>query len=122
MADRDATRAFDAIRKLGVSPDQSVTLLRERIHPASSPDPKLLAQLLADLENGGVELRWQAESELEKSWAIWPSLRLRKALEGDPPLILRKPRRATAGQAPRADCQEQMRDAARLVELLELYG
>ena len=89
LAGKDATRAFDAIRKLSASPDQAVALIQERVRPASSPDPKRLAQLLADLENGRVELRRQAESELEGLGDLAEPA-LRKALDGEPPLVLRR--------------------------------
>ncbi len=59
------------------------------MRPASSPDPKRLAQLLADLENGRVELRRQAESELEGLGDLAEPA-LRKALDGEPPLVLRQ--------------------------------
>ena len=35
LAGEDATRAFDAIRKLSASPDQAVALIQERVCPAS---------------------------------------------------------------------------------------
>ena len=59
------------------------------MRPASPPDPKRLAQLLADLDNGRVESRRQAESELEGLGDLAEPA-LRKALEGDPPLVLRQ--------------------------------
>ncbi len=87
--------------------------------PAASPDPKHLAQLLADLENGRVGLRRQAESELEGLGDLAEPA-LRKALDGEPPLVLRQAHRATAGQA-FVPTHGQMREL-RAVELLELVG
>jgi hypothetical protein len=119
IAGEDGTRAFDAIRKLSASPDQAVALIQERVRPASSPDPKHLAQLLADLENGRFELRRQAESELEElSDLAEPALR--KALEGAPPLVLRKRMERLLDKLS-VPTRGQMRDL-RAVELLELLG
>ncbi len=61
LASKDATRAFDALRKLSASSDQAITLIQERVRAAASPDSKRLAQLMADLDNGRGELRRQAE-------------------------------------------------------------
>ena len=57
LASKDATRAFDALRKLSTSSVEAVTLIEEHVRPAASPDSKHLAQLMADLDNGRVELR-----------------------------------------------------------------
>jgi WD40 repeat protein len=119
LAAKDATRAFDAVRKLYASPDQAVARIRERVCPASRPDPKRLAQLLADLENGRVELRRQAESELERLGDLAEPT-LRKALDGEPPLILRK-RIERLLEKLFVPTPVQMRDL-RAVELLELIG
>ena len=48
-----------------------------------------MAQLLAELENGRFELRRQAESELEGLGELAQPV-LRKALDGEPSLVLRK--------------------------------
>ncbi len=96
-----------------------MSLIQQRVRPASSPDPRRLAQLLADLENGRVELRRQAESELEGLGDLAEPA-LRKALDGDPPLVLRQrvERLLDKLLVPTAG---QMRDL-RAVELLELIG
>ena len=119
LAGEDATRAFDAVRKLSASPDQAVALIRERVCPASSPDPKRLAQLLADLENGLVELRRHAESELEGLGDLAEPA-LRKALDGEPPLVLRK-RMERLLKKLYVPTPTQLRDL-RAVELLELVS
>ncbi len=89
------------------------------MRPAASPDSKRLAQLLADLDNRRVELRRQAESELEGLGDLAEPA-LRKALEGDPPLVLRRrvERLLDKLVMPTA---EQTRNL-RAVELLELMG
>jgi RNA polymerase sigma factor (sigma-70 family) len=119
LAGKDATRAFDALRKLSTSPEQAVTRIRERVHPAAAPDPKRLAQLLADLDSGRVASRRQAESELEGLGDLAEPA-LHKALEGDPPLVLRRrvERLLDKLDMPTADQTRNLR----AVELLELMG
>jgi RNA polymerase sigma factor (sigma-70 family) len=121
LASKDATAAFDALRKLGASPNQAVALIKDRVRPASPPDPKRLAQLLADLGSDRFELRRQAESELQGLNELAEPA-LRKALADDPPLDLRKRlerlRDRLSGTLPSA---EQMREL-RATELLELIG
>jgi RNA polymerase sigma factor (sigma-70 family) len=121
LASKDAARAFDALCKLRASPEQAVPLLKGRLRPAAPPDAKRLARLLADLQSDRFERRRQAESELEALGELAEPA-LRKALNDDPPLDLRKRLERLldelGGKMPPA---EQMRDL-RAVELLELIG
>jgi hypothetical protein len=121
LAGKDAARAFEAIRKLSASPDQAVTLLKDCVRPATPPDPKRLAHLLADLDSDRFELRRQAQSDLEGLGELAEPA-LRQALAGDPPLDLRQRLERLldrlSGQVPPAG---QLRDL-RAVELLELLG
>ena len=119
LAGKDATRAFDALRKLSASPEQAVTRIRERVRPAAAPDPKRLAQLPADLDSGQVASRRQAESELEGLGDLAEPA-LRKALEGDPPLVLRRRVERLLDKL-NMSTAEQTRDL-RAVELLEWMG
>jgi hypothetical protein len=121
VAGKDAARAFTAIRKLSAFPDQAVTLLWERVRPATPADPKRLEQLLADLDNDQFKVRRRAESELEELGEL-AGRALRKALADDRPLDLhRRVQRLLdklSGQVPPAG---QM-GSLRAVELLELIG
>jgi len=119
LASQDATQAFDALRKLSAYSEQAVTLIQERVRPASLPDPKRLAQLLADLADRRVEPRRQAESELEGHGDLAEPA-LRKALEGDLPLVLhqRLERLLDKLVMPTAGRMRELR----AVELLELTG
>jgi RNA polymerase sigma factor (sigma-70 family) len=121
LAGKDATRAFDAIRKLSASPDQAVTLLKDRLRPATPADPDRLARLLADLDSDRFEQRRQAQSELEGLGELAEPA-LRKALAGNPPLDLHQRLERLldrlSGQVPSA---EHLRDL-RAVELLEWVG
>jgi hypothetical protein len=121
LAGKDATRAFDAIRKLASSPDQAVTLLGDRVRPATPADPKRLARLLVDLESESFESRRQAQSELEGLGGVAETA-LRQALAADPSLDLRQRLERLldklSGQVPPPG---QLRDL-RAVELLVLIG
>jgi RNA polymerase sigma factor (sigma-70 family) len=117
LASRDAIRAFEAFRKLSTSPDQTVALLAERLRPASPPDPRRLAQLLADLQSEHFELRRQAETKLEELGDLTEQ-GLRQTLADEPPLDLRQrlERLLAKHFVPTV---EQLREL-RAVELLEL--
>jgi hypothetical protein len=76
LSDKDAAKAWQAIRALVVRPEQAVPLLKEHL-PANSPlDPKRLAALLADLDSDSFDTREKAAKELEALGdAVVPSLR-----------------------------------------------
>jgi len=121
LAGKDAAKAFDAIRKLSASPDQAVTLLKDRVRPAKPADPKRLARLLADLDSEQFEVRRRAQSELEGLGELAEAA-LRKALAGDPSLEVRQRVERLldnlTGQVPQAGRLRELR----AVELLELVG
>jgi hypothetical protein len=121
LAGKDATQAFDAIRKLSASPDQAVALLKDRLRPATPADPKRLSRLVADLDSERFAVRRQAQSELEELGELAESA-LRKALVGDPSLEVRhRVERLLdnlTGQVPPAGRLRELRG----VELLELIG
>jgi WD40 repeat protein len=89
LASNDAALAFAAIRNLSGSPNQAITLLKDRVCPATSADPKRLDQLLRDLQNDRFEVRGQAQTELEGLGELAESA-LHKALAGDPSLDLQR--------------------------------
>jgi RNA polymerase sigma factor (sigma-70 family) len=121
LAGRDATAAFDAIRKLSASPSQAVALLKDRVRPATPADPKRLALLLGDLDSDRFEVRRQAQSDLEGLGELAEPA-LRKALAGDPSLEMRqRVERLLDNLSGRAPPAGQLREL-RTVELLELMG
>jgi WD40 repeat protein len=121
LAGADATKAFEAIRRLSATPDRAAALVRERVRPISPPDPERMARWVADLESDRFTVRRQAESELEKL-GEQAAPALRKALEGEPSLDLRQRvtrlLRKTSGST---SARGLVRDL-RAVELLELAG
>src|SRR5262249_4635184 len=118
LAGQDASRAFDALRRLSASPDQAVTLLRQRLRPTAPAAPQRMAQLLADLEGERFEVHRRAESERERlGESADPGLR--KVLD-DAPLDLRQrvERLLDRLSVPTATPRRELR----AVELLELIG
>jgi RNA polymerase sigma factor (sigma-70 family) len=119
LGDKDTSRAWGATCKLIASPKQAVTLIKERVKPATAADPKRLAQLLVELESDHYRVRAKAEAELEGLGDLAESA-LRKALAQDPPVDLhqRLKRLLHALSVPTGG---KMR-GLRAVELLELIG
>jgi WD40 repeat protein len=85
----DAGKAYRAVWGLARVPHKAVPFLRDRLHPVPLLDSKHLARLVADLEHKRYAVRDQASRELERLGDLADSA-LRKALEGDPPLELRR--------------------------------
>jgi hypothetical protein len=84
LAGEDAERAYRAVWGLATVP-QGVPLLRRRLLPLPTVEPKRLAQLLADLGDKRFAVRAKATEELERLGdLVEPALR--KALADDPPL------------------------------------
>jgi hypothetical protein len=84
-------KAYEAIAALIAVPNQGVPFLQERllVPPAPPPDPKQLAQWIADLDSDQFAVRRKAMEALEK---VGPAAEpaLRKALAGNPKLDMRR--------------------------------
>jgi RNA polymerase sigma factor (sigma-70 family) len=90
LGSRDAVRARRVVWTLAAAtPEQSVSLLRDRLQPTPAPDPKRLAQLITDLDATDFKVRQKVYQEFEK---LGPHAEaaLRKGLEGNPSLEMRK--------------------------------
>jgi RNA polymerase sigma factor (sigma-70 family) len=75
LAGDDAARAFRSILTLA-SAKQTVPYLRERLQPVTPVDPKIIQQLIADLDSDNFQTRSKATKELEKlGEAALPALR-----------------------------------------------
>src|SRR5262249_25768903 len=84
----DATRAYRAIYALVAVPHQSVPFLREELLlRGRAPDPRHIAQLIADLDSDMFQARQKADQELEKLGG-WAEPALRKTLDDKPSLEL----------------------------------
>jgi WD40 repeat protein len=117
----DATKAFDAVCELAASPKEAVALLAGQLKPAERIDPKLLDQLIADLDSAEYKVRSRANAELLKlGEAVVPAVD--KVLAG--PLPLETKTRLENLRAKLADLVltgERLR-AWRAVEVLERIG
>jgi len=77
----DATQAYKSMAKLTAAPKETLSFLKEHLHPAQKPDLKGVPGLLADLDSEEFAVRKKAVEELEKLGdAVEPALR--KALGG----------------------------------------
>jgi hypothetical protein len=93
LGDDNAIRAFQAIRTLTRTPEQTATLFDKHFQPASIPpaviEPDGVARLIKDLEADEFPVREKASEELEKIGR--PILAaLQKALDDKPPLESRR--------------------------------
>ncbi len=85
----DAAAAHQAGGKLLLHPKQAVRLIRDHVKPMVAADPKQVRAWIADLDSETFETRENACSRLEAlGELVEPDLR--RALEGGPPLGVRK--------------------------------
>jgi len=89
LAGADSGQAYQSMAALADAPEQAVPFLREQLAPPPGPDPKRLAQLIADLDSQQFAVRQQAAVELEKLGDVAETA-LRKALTDQPSLELRQ--------------------------------
>lgn len=91
VAERDAPRAYDAVRTLSAHPKQAIQLLTERLHPSPALNSAELSRLIRNLDSKRfserqkastelVRLGSQAEPELRKALNEHPSAETRAAL------------------------------------------
>ncbi|HWG47813.1 MAG TPA: sigma-70 family RNA polymerase sigma factor [Gemmataceae bacterium] len=67
LAGKDASKAFDAIGLLSTSPEQAVSLLKEKLRSAPAPaDRRQVAPLIADLDSDRFEVRQKAMKQLRR--------------------------------------------------------
>jgi hypothetical protein len=80
LSSSDGLRAMQALWDLASSPEQAVTLLRERVKPVQAADARRVEQLLRDLESEDFDTRNKATAELEQiAEGAEPALRKRLA-------------------------------------------
>jgi HEAT repeat protein len=89
LAATDAARAFQAVVSLARQPETSVPWLREHVKPVAQPDPKHLAELVADLNEDNFRRRTKATTELEQLGET-AAPALKKALDDHPTVEVRR--------------------------------
>jgi WD40 repeat protein/beta-lactamase regulating signal transducer with metallopeptidase domain len=88
LAEGDAGKAFQGLRKLVASPRQTVALLGERLRPADPIDPEKLTRWVVDLESDKFAVRQEAATSLVKAGEqVVPALR--KVLSEQPTIETR---------------------------------
>jgi RNA polymerase sigma factor (sigma-70 family) len=120
LADMDASKAYDAIWSLVAAARQAVPFLAGQVRPVTAADPRLVAGLIADLDNNRFAVRKKTMQELEKLGdAAEPALR--KALDGKPPLEVRQRIEQLLEKMDLATSPDQLR-VLRAVGALEYAG
>jgi hypothetical protein len=120
LASKDAVQAFTAMRQFCASPDEAISLLKQRVRPARAPEPEQLANLIADLDSSRFERRRRAESELAEFGELAEPA-LRQALSDGPPLNLRQRLEQLLNRMSKASSTAKLGEL-RAVEVLELIG
>jgi WD40 repeat protein len=85
----DAARAHQAVRTLSRGPKDSVPFLAERLRPMSTPDPKHVARLIADLDHDEFSVRQKADDTLATLGELAEPA-VRRALRDNPSAESRK--------------------------------
>jgi WD40 repeat protein len=119
LAGEDASRAYRAMWSLEAAPEQTLSLLRERLRPMGAPEPRRLARLLAALDSDEFAEREKATRELEQLGELSKPA-LRRLLKERPTLEQRR-RCEQLLEKPSVLSSERLR-AIRAVEVLERLG
>jgi hypothetical protein len=117
----DAARAYRALWALAAAPAQALPLLRKELRPAIAVGGEKIAKWVAELDDRRFAVREKALAELKRADdQAWPALR--KVLEGQPSLELRRRvLQLLTGADSLLPAGERLR-AARSLELLERLG
>ena len=116
LASDDARRAHDAVWTLVACPRQSVSFLKEKLHPVVAVNPERTAQLIAGLDSELFAERERAAKELERlGESVLPALR--RALADRPSPELRRRLQQLVEQL-QAQARQELR-CLRAIEVLE---
>jgi RNA polymerase sigma factor (sigma-70 family) len=125
LAGSDAPRAYQAIWALVAAPKQAVPFvqgrLQERLPPTSAADPKRIARLIGDLDDGRFRVREKATRDLEKLGELAEPA-LRRALKGEPSLEIRRRVEQLLEKLAEASPSPERLQALRALEVLEHAG
>jgi len=89
LAGADAARAFRARWALASAPEETLPLLKERLHQIPAPDAQRLRRLLADLDSKQFGVRNKAQAALEELGEL-AELALRETLANKPTVEVRR--------------------------------
>ena len=97
LADKDASRAYQAIRKLAASPSSAIPFLRKCLRPVAATE-RHLAELISALDSDDFAIRQKSTLELQKLGELASPV-YRKALDRRPSLEARPRIGGTIGQS-----------------------
>jgi hypothetical protein len=103
---------------LANTPDETLPLLKEHLHPARPVDPERLRRLLADLESEQFAVREKAQADLEELGDLTEPA-LRKVLADKPALEMRRRVQAVLERLHAPVKQPELLRALRAVAVLE---
>lgn len=89
LGDKDAIKAYRAIRTLAAAPKASVAFLKRHLHPVVLADAQQVTRLLTDLDSEQFAVREKAMQELEKLGAS-AATELHKMLADKPSLEVKR--------------------------------
>jgi WD40 repeat protein len=123
LAGKDATQAYQALKRLAGAPSQAVEFLRQRLGPVPVVDSEQIARLIAYLDHEEYARREKAARELER-WGELAEPDLRKALERPLSLEVRRrvERLVARLEADRLDPPAARLQSLRAVAVLEDIG
>jgi hypothetical protein len=119
LAEDDAARAYREIGTLTAAPDQAISLVRERLRPASEANGQQVARLIADLDSNQFAVRQKAREELE-NLGEQAAPALRKTLTKKPALAVSRQIEEVLAKTDQLT-PESIR-AVRAIEVLEHIG
>jgi WD40 repeat protein len=120
LADRDAAKAYQAMRRLAAAPERSVALLARRLVVGEAPGPRV-ARLVADLDSEDFATREKASRELARLGDL-ALLGLRAAESSGPSLEVRRRIEDLLPELEAPEPSPERLRALRAVEVLELVG
>jgi hypothetical protein len=121
LASDDAAKAFKAMGQMAGVPAETVALLKSKLKPVDPADPKVVKQLLEDLNSDQYTVRQKASAQLEKL-ADLAGPALREKLESKPSLEMRKRIESLIDKLDGPVTLPDLLRSLRAVELLELIG
>jgi WD40 repeat protein len=116
LAGEDAPAAFQAIRRLAATPEQTLPFLRQHLKPVPEPDSKRIRQLLEMLDSDDFQTRQKAAEDLEKQNDAAASL-LRQIIAKEKPSL--EVRRRLQQIVENIESKPESLRAVRAVEVLE---
>lgn len=120
LSDADAAKAYRAMQTLFAAPEQAISLLKHRLRPADSIEPRRIERLIDDLDNDRFKVRDNADRKLRKI-VDDAEPALRKVLAGKPSLEQRLRIQRLLQVIESAPSPTRLREL-RAVEVLERIG